>query len=111
MIHDYSVNVAYRNRETGAIEARRYPFEEYCLDIGYSLKRTLRLVEDAFQDIQNDKSKEDWSEDVLKSFQRIRGALLDNANNIERLPQTLSYKGRSINSLSGSEHVAQLIGE
>lgn len=111
MIRDYNVAVSYRNRDTGAMETRRYPFSDYCLDTGYSLKRVLRLVEDAFQDLQDNKPKEEWSDEAVRAFQKIRGQLLDCANNIERLPSTLYYQGKNVNSLTGSEYLAQILGE
>lgn len=71
---------------------KEYTLECYTSSMKYELMRIITDVEDAFYIAQDNKQKEDWDENVLKAFVRIRHKLLDEANAIERLPKDLQRK-------------------
>lgn len=111
MLDDYTVNIIYKNRSLEDVSQRNYLFADYCQDQKLNLMHVITEVENAFYSMQNDKSKDEWSQDALDSFQRIRHKLLDVANGIVRLPQTLQYKGVNIGSIGGAEYIASIVNK
>lgn len=109
MNKDFTVTIDYRNRDLQTINQRTWSFKEYTNMLSLELKRIIMDVEDAFYEFNNGKQKEEWDPQVLNDFQKIRHKLLDQANSIERLPQTLCYKGISCSSIKASELIAEVI--
>lgn len=93
MQEDLRVKVTYRNEKMEPVITKEYTLDCYTSSMKYELMRIITDVEDALYMAQDNKQKEDWDENVLKAFVRIRHKLLDEANAIERLPQDLQRKG------------------
>lgn len=93
MQDDLKVRVTYRNEKMEPVITKEYTLDCYTSSLKYELMRIITDVEDALYMAQDNKQKEDWDENVLKSFVRIRHKLLDEANAIERLPQDLLKEG------------------
>ncbi len=106
----YSVSILTKNRDTHKLEKSSLGFTEFCYNVGYSLKCVLNEVEKEFIKTYGT-NRTNWSEQTILDFSRIRSRLLDAANNVERLPTTLCYNGKSINTLSGGEYVAKMTGQ
>lgn len=92
MQEDLRVKVTYRNEKMEPVITKEYTLDCYTSSMKYELMRIITDVEDALYIAQDNKQKEDWDENVLKAFVRIRHKLLDEANAIERLPQGLQRK-------------------
>lgn len=92
MQEDLRVKVTYRNEKMEPVITKEYTLDCYTSSMKYELMRIITDVEDALYIAQDNKQKEDWDENVLKAFVRIRHKLLDEANAIERLPQDLQRK-------------------
>jgi hypothetical protein len=73
------------------------------------LMRVIMEVEDTIYHLQGSRSKDEWDYETMEHFQKIRHKLLDQANAIERLPQTLHYKGVSCASVNLGEYLANII--
>lgn len=110
MNNDFTVKVVHRSKDS-AQEWKEWSYDltQYAYVTKRELVRVITDVEDALYAAQGDKSKEDWDEDTMTRFQRIRHKLLDQANAIERLPQNLYYKNVNCMSQSASEMLAQMI--
>ena len=109
MLNDFTVNLVIKDKNMRSVSERTYTLQTYCQDLKYNLTRVINDVEDAFCKIQNVKSKDQWSDETVELFQRIRHSLLNNANNIERLPKNARYKGKPSDSVNSAEFLADLI--
>lgn len=106
---DYTVKVEYVNSQTGEHSQRVYPFAGYMNNMAFELKQVLYEVENTFFELENHKDRTEWSEESKTAFGKIRKKLLNSINSIQRLPETLCYKGISCNSMPASEMLAHLI--
>lgn len=107
MENDFTVKIDYRNKDLEKINERVYTFQQYVDMTKLELMRVIMDVEDIFY--KKFGSKEEWDDDASASFQKIRHKLLDQANAIERLPNTLRYKGVSCSARNLSEILAEII--
>lgn len=108
-MNDFTVKVAYRSRDLQEVREWTYDFKQYTEMMKRELMRIIMEVEDTIYHLQGGQSKEDWDAETMEHFQKIRHKLLDQANAIERLPQTLHYKGVSCASVKVSEMLASII--
>lgn len=106
---DYTVKVNYVNSQTGERSQRVYPFVGYMNNMAFELKQVLYEVENVFFQLENHRDRAEWSEESEVAFGKIRKKLLNSINSIQRLPDTLCYKGVSCNSIPASEMLAKII--
>lgn len=106
---DYTVKYNYFNKETCMSITRVYPFTAYTNNISHDLKQLIGDIESVFCQMEGYKDRTFWSDESRKLFGEIRGRLLNNANNIQRLPETLCCKGVPINSMPASEMLAKIM--
>lgn len=109
MNKDFTVKIEYLNKNLEQIKQKSYTFNEYVGMLELEIKRLILDVEDGFYRLENGKQKSEWSEETLRSFNRIRHKLLDVGNSIGRLPKTLHYKGVSCSEAKLSEVIADMI--
>lgn len=105
---DFTVKIEYKNKDLETVVEREYEFSQYTELLNLELMRIIAEIEDSFYFLTG-KKKEDWDGEVKSRFQHIRHKLLDQANSIKRLPQTLSYRGISAASINFSEVIAKEI--
>lgn len=108
-MNDFTVKVAYRSKDMTDTREWTYDFKQYTEMMKRELMRIIMEVEDTIYHLQGSRSKEEWDSETMEYFQKIRHKLLDQANSIERLPQTLHYKGVSCASINLSEMLANII--
>lgn len=84
-----SVTVDYRNAKREVVHTKTYSFEEYTEMMRLDLLRIISDVENLVYLTNHNQSKEDWPDEVWNSFTGIKHKLLDKANDIGRLPDTL----------------------
>ena len=106
---DYTVNTEFVNKQTGERYSRVYPFEGYCQNVSHELKQVLYQVENIFYRLENHKDRSEWSEESTEEFGEIRRKLLNNINNIARLPATLHHKGVPCTAIPANEMLANMI--
>jgi hypothetical protein len=111
MLNDYTVDVIYKNRSLESVSKRTYPLIDYCQEQKLNLMHIITDVENAFYDLQDNKSKDEWNPDAIETFQRIRHRLLDVANGIERLPKNLNHKGVNVCSVNGTDYIASIVNQ
>ena len=109
MNNDFTVLIDYLNKNMQQINQRSYTFNEYTNMLELEIKRMILDVEDAYYKFEDGKQKEEWSQDSIQGFNKIRHKLLDVANSIARLPKTLHYKGVSCANVKLSEMIADMI--
>lgn len=109
MQNDYTVKISYRNKEKEVVNERTYGLVNYCQQMKIGIMKTIADIENAFYEMQGNKSKEDWNDDTMTKFQHIRHKLLDSANNIERLPNNLYVDGKHIASVDASKYLASVL--
>ena len=105
MINDYSVLIRYKNRRLEDIGQSVYPFATYAEMISTELKSCLGDIEEAFRTMLG----EDCDLRTNEAFMKIRKQMLDAANSIGRLPDTMQYKGSSIKAMSSGDYIASLV--
>ena len=103
---DFTVKIEYKNQNLETVVEKEYEFSQYTDLLNLELMRIITETEDAFYYLTG-KQKEEWDNVTRSKFQHIRHKLLDQANAIKRLPQTLSYRGISAGSVSLSEIIAK----
>lgn len=103
---DFTVKIEYKNQNLETVIEKEYEFSQYTDLLNLELMRIITETEDAFYYLTG-KQKEDWDNETKSRFQHIRHKLLDQANAIKRLPQTLSFHGISAGSVSFSEVIAK----
>lgn len=102
---DFTVKIEYKNKDLETVIEKEYEFSQYTELLNLELMRVIAETEDAFYYLTG-KQKEDWDGETKSRFQHIRHKLLDQANAIRRLPQTLSFRGISAGSVSFSKVLA-----
>ena len=108
---DYTVKVELYNKNADERYTKVYPFGAYVNNIAYDLKQLLRDVENLCYQVEGYKERQDWSEESQETFGKMRKRLLNNINNIQRLPDTLCCKGVPINSMSSGEMMAKILNK
>lgn len=103
---DWKVKIEFKNKDLETVVEKEYNFIDYTDMLNLELKRILMDVEDAFYYLSG-KQKDQWPEELTERFNKIRHKLLDQANAIKRLPNTLFYKNISASSMSMGEFLAR----
>lgn len=106
---DFTVKISYKNRNLENVSVRTYDFQQYAEMVKLELMRIIMDVEDVFYSLQNGKAKEEWDEETMGKFQKIRHKLLDQANAVERLPQNLYLHDKPCTDTSVSKMLADFL--
>ena len=112
MIEDYSVRIKYKNRKGDYVGENVYPFGAYTKVLSFDLKRCLGTIEEAVKEIYKKCGKDDDENCDLREdpkFSEVRKIILDAANALERMPDTVCYKGIPISSCNAAEYISNLI--
>lgn len=83
------VRVVYRNRNMTPTSAKTYTLQEYTGMLREDLLRLVTNVEDLCYEVNNNRPKEEWSEETFTAFNKIKHKLLDKAGEIGRMPENL----------------------
>lgn len=108
-MNDFTVKVSYRNRDMTEPKEWTYNFKQYTEMMKRELMHVIMEVEDTIYHLQGSRSKDEWDSETMEHFQKIRHKQLDQANAIERLPQSQHYKGVSCANISIGELLANTI--
>lgn len=72
-----------------AVSKCEYDLRDYTDMLSLDLKRIITDVEDLVYIATGGKSKEDWHENELLAFEKIKHKILDKAGEIGRLPENI----------------------
>lgn len=89
MNQNLKVTVVYRDKNLDPTYERSYFLKDYTDMIRMNLIRVISDIEDLIYIMNDNKSKQDWSDDVWVKFQHIKHKILDNAGSIGRLPDDI----------------------
>jgi len=89
-IPEIDVTIDYRNAQREIVTTKVYSFKDYTEMLRIDLLRLISDVEDLVYLVNHNQSKEDWPDDVWNAFMGVKHKLLDKANDIGRLPDTIS---------------------
>ena len=106
---DFVVKIEYKNEDLETVVEKEYDFIQYTEMLHLNLMRIIGDIEDAFYFLSGNKQKNDWPPELSARFKRIRHKLLDQANDIKRLPKTLSYKGIRADQIDINQFVNQTL--
>lgn len=102
---DFIVKIEYKNKNLETVVEKEYSFLEYTGMLDREIRKVLNDVEDAFFYFQQYAPRQQWGEEAEKRFESIRHKILDQANAIKRLPETLTYKGIKANQITIGEYI------
>lgn len=88
-IADCKVRVEFRNRDMEIVSEKVYTFHDHIEILKTGLIRLIPDIEDLAYRATDGKSKEEWPEDVIASFSRLRHKVLDMAGEVARLPSNM----------------------
>lgn len=108
MNRDFSVHIEYKNRYGEKVGHQDMSLEEYTKFVYYELKHVIDDLENMIGRIEDTPNKQAWSEENQNDFKSMRKKLLDIGNGVQRLPQTLHYKGVPCCNVPLSEIIAQM---
>jgi len=105
MINDYSVLIRYKNKKLENVGESVYSFNVYTNMVSQELKSCLNEIEESFRTMLG----EDCDLKNNESFMSIRRQILNAANSVARLPDTMCYKGTPIKAIAASDFIAKTI--
>lgn len=107
MINDYTVIVKYKNKKLEDVAEATYSLQAYTDMLSAELKGSLNDLEDSFHKFLG----EDEDLRTNAAFMKLRKHILDTANSIERLPDTLYCNGVSIKAVKASDYISSIIDQ
>ena len=104
---DLVVNVTYLDANLKPRYHRTYSLREYTDQLQEDLRRVITDVEDLCYVANDNKEKDEWSDETFSLFNKIKHKLLDKAGDIGRLPNNLEVLDKE--TLTG--FVARILNE
>lgn len=86
------VKVTYRNKDLNPTYSRVYSIEEYTDMLKTDLLKLITDVENLCYVANDNKPKEEWSDETFSGFCLIKHKLLDKAGDVGRIPENIIYK-------------------
>lgn len=106
-IEEIGVRVTYKGKDLRPVYTKTYSLDEYTEMLRADLLRIVTDVENLCYIANDNRPKEDWSDETFEEFSRIKHKLLDKAGDIGRLPSNIILRTRE----PMNEFVAQLLNE
>lgn len=105
-VSDLCVRVTYRDKDKQPVYAKTYTLREYTEMLRQDLLRVITDIEDLCYTANENKPKEDWTDETFTGFNKIKHKILDKAGDIGRLPDTLRSRPESL-----TEVMARILNE
>lgn len=86
------VKVTYRNKNMQPTYSKAYSLREYTEMLRTDLQKIVTDVENLCYAANDNKSKEEWSDETFSGFCLIKHKLLDKAGDIGRIPDNIVVK-------------------
>lgn len=107
MTHEIGVRVTYRDKARRPTCTKLYSLAEYTDMLRQDLLKVITDVEDLCYEVNENRPKEDWTDETFAGFNRIKHKLLDKAGDVGRIPENLC----EITKEPLSNFVARMINE
>ena len=91
-IQEIGVRVTYKDKDMKPTYTKTYSLGEYTEMLRQDLLRLITDVEQLCYIANDNKQKEDWSDETFDEFCRIKHKLLDKAGDIGRLPENITVR-------------------
>lgn len=104
---DIGVRVVYRNRDMTPSYTKTYTLNEYTDMLRADLLRLVTDIEDLCYAANDNKDKEEWTDETFAYFNKIKHKLLDKAGDIGRIPENLVERVHE----PMNEFIATLLGK
>ena len=104
-VKEIVVKVTYRDKDLQPTYTRTYTLQEYVDAIRSDLQSLVGEAETLGYIANDNKPKEEWSDESFAVFSRVKHKLLDKAGEIGRLPSNLQLRTRE----PLSEYMARLL--
>lgn len=88
-MNDIGVKVTYRNEKLDPVYEKIYSLKEYTDMLRADLLRLITDVEDMIYRANDNKPREEWTDETWAAFCRFKHKLLDKAGDIGRLPENI----------------------
>ena len=89
---ELGVRVVYRDKDMKPTYSRVYTLKEYTESLCSDLQRIISDVEDLCYAVNDNKEREEWSDETFNAFCKIKHKLLDKAGEIRRIPDNMTIK-------------------
>ena len=86
------VKVTYKNKDMQPVYSKTYTLEEYTDMLRADLMKLVSDVENLCYVANDNKPKDEWSDDTFSLFCLIKHKLLDKAGDIGRIPENIVYQ-------------------
>ena len=109
MLSDYTVDIIRKDRNGSTTSEKSVPIEAFCTDNHFLLIGLIKQIEDVIS--QTHGNKRTWPPQIRQQFEQMRHELLDVANNFNRLPHSVRFKGHKIDAFESSEFIASIFNK
>lgn len=82
---DLKVRVAYRNKKMETVQECEYDLKDYLDVMSMDMKRLISDVEDLAYIANGGAFKDEWSDEEILAFNKVKHKLLDKAGELSRL--------------------------
>ena len=86
------VKVTYRNKNMDPTYSKVYKLDEYTDMLRTDLLKLITDVENLCYAANDNKPKEEWSDETFSGFCLIKHKLLDKAGDVGRIPENIVYE-------------------
>ena len=93
MKKNLNVKITYRNSRLEPVNTQLYSLSDYTGMLRSDILKVITDIEDAFYVATGNKHRDEWPDDVWSVFARVKHKLLDKANDIGRIPDSLVEVG------------------
>ena len=90
--YELGIRVTYRNKNMEPTYSKVYSINEYTDMLRADLLRLVTDVEELCYAANNNKPKEEWTDETFAGFSKIKHKLLDKAGDVGRIPENLVVK-------------------
>lgn len=90
--YELGIRVTYRNKNMQPTYSKVYSINEYTDMLRADLLRLVTDVEELCYAANNNKPKEEWTDETFAGFSKIKHKLLDKAGDVGRIPENLVVK-------------------
>lgn len=102
---ELGVRVVYRDKNMEPKYSKVYSLKEYTEMLRTDLLRLITDVEDLCYSVNDNKPKEEWTDETFAGFSKIKHKLLDKAGDVGRIPDNLTTEESLTN------YVARILNE
>lgn len=86
------INLKFYNKNMECVDEKDFSIGEYFENRSKSISSLISIFEDMCYEIENGKSKSEWSGKTTDNFKKVKHKILNISGEISRVPENLYYK-------------------